>query len=168
MTKRDERVAAEVADPAAFSEWVRPHLTHVAHLVGRMAPWAERDDLTQEALFRAWRMRHTYDPLRGTPSTWLLAIAANVALKARRVRIFGRMPPDLASAGVEEASAKRLDIERALKHLSPRQRLAIECYYFVDLGIAEIAAVMGCSEGTVKSTLADARAKLRQLLEVVE
>ncbi|NUR97958.1 MAG: RNA polymerase sigma factor, partial [Kribbellaceae bacterium] len=34
--------------------------------------------------------------------------------------------------------------------------------------IAETAAVMGCSEGTVKSTLSDARARLRVVLEVSE
>ncbi|HYU03225.1 MAG TPA: sigma factor-like helix-turn-helix DNA-binding protein, partial [Jatrophihabitantaceae bacterium] len=59
-----------------------------------------------------------------------------------------------------------LDVERALVHLSTRQRQAVDCLYFVGLSVAETAAVMGCSDGTVKSTLADARAKLRILLEV--
>jgi RNA polymerase sigma-70 factor (ECF subfamily) len=36
----------------------------------------------------------------------------------------------------------------------------------VGLSVADTAAVMGCAEGTVKSTLADARAKLRAMLEV--
>jgi DNA-directed RNA polymerase specialized sigma24 family protein len=38
----------------------------------------------------------------------------------------------------------------------------------VGLSVAETAAVMGCAEGTVKSTLADARARLRTLLGVDE
>jgi len=50
--------------------------------------------------------------------------------------------------------------------LPPRMRLAVECVYFVDLAIADTAAVMGVSEGTVKSTLSDARARLRAMLEV--
>ena len=45
-----------------------------------------------------------------------------------------------------------------MTRLAPRQRLAIDCFYFVGLSLAETAAVMGCSEGTVKSTLSDARA----------
>ncbi len=49
------------AGPVVFSEWVRPHLTHIAHLVARMAPDADRDDLTQEVLLRAWTKRHLYD-----------------------------------------------------------------------------------------------------------
>ncbi len=62
----------------------------------------------------------------------------------------------------------RLDVEYAVSRLSPRQRLAIDCFYFVGLSVADTAAVMGCSEGTVKSTLSDARERLRPLLEVHE
>ena len=59
-----------------------------------------------------------------------------------------------------------MDVERALGRLTRRQRMAVECVYFVGLTVAETAAVMGCSDGTVKSTLSDARARLRSLLEV--
>jgi RNA polymerase sigma-70 factor (ECF subfamily) len=55
-----------------------------------------------------------------------------------------------------------------MEALSARQRLAVDCFYFADLSVADTAAVMGCSEGTVKSTLSDARARLRSLLEVSE
>ena len=54
-----------------------------------------------------------------------------------------------------------VDVEHAVARLSTRQRLAVDCFYFVGLSIGETAAVMGCSEGTVKSTLADARGRLR-------
>jgi RNA polymerase sigma factor (sigma-70 family) len=58
------------------------------------------------------------------------------------------------------------DLETAIGRLSGRQRLAVDCHYFVGLSVAETAAVMGCAEGTVKSTLNDARLRLRRLLEV--
>lgn len=60
---------------------------------------------------------------------------------------------------------EELDLEGAVSRLAPRQRLAVDCYYFVDLSIADTAAVMRCSPGTVKSTLADARHRLKQLLD---
>jgi RNA polymerase sigma-70 factor (ECF subfamily) len=60
---------------------------------------------------------------------------------------------------------EEFDLTSAMASLSGRQRLAIDCFYFVGLGVTETAAVMGCSEGTVKSTLSDARHRLRDLLE---
>jgi RNA polymerase sigma factor (sigma-70 family) len=59
-----------------------------------------------------------------------------------------------------------MDLERAIKRLPRRQRLAVDCYYFAGLSVQETAAAMRCSEGTVKSTLSDARSALRNLLGV--
>jgi RNA polymerase sigma-70 factor (ECF subfamily) len=131
---------------------------------------ADRDDIVQEALARAWAKRSQYAADRGTPSAWLLAITADQARKAVR-----RMRPGGLSV-VEEAPTPttrpdldaRMDVEQAIQALSARQRLAVDCYYFADLSVADTAAVMGCSEGTVKSTLSDARNRLRTLLEVIE
>jgi len=159
-------------DPAQFGEWVRPHLRSLANLVARLAPAADRDDVVQEVLARAWVKRRLFDPDRGSPAAWLLAIGADQAGKARRRRrpaapLPEVLAPDALTAGTQlDGAAGRVDVERAILRLSRRQRVAVECVYFVGLTIADTAAVMGCAEGTVKSTLADARAKLRTLLEV--
>jgi RNA polymerase sigma-70 factor (ECF subfamily) len=71
-------------------------------------------------------------------------------------------------AGRVRSTDDRLDVEFAVARLPPRQRLAVDCFYFAGLSVADTAAVMGCSEGTVKSTLSDARERLRPLLEVHE
>ena len=100
---------------------------------------------------------------------WLLGITADQAAKARRraeslTRRAGRTarlaPVEPPPAGPDP------DLDRAVASLPPRQRLAVDCFYYAGLPVAETAAVMGCSEGTVKSTLFDARARLRPLLEV--
>jgi RNA polymerase sigma-70 factor (ECF subfamily) len=59
-----------------------------------------------------------------------------------------------------------VDIERALNRLPARMRMAVDCVYFVGLTVSETATVMQVAEGTVKSTLSDARGRLRALLEV--
>ena len=148
----------------AFAEWVRPHLPAMARLAARLAPSAERDDVVQEAMIRAWRKRDQFDPRRGTPGAWLLAITADQARQARRRQ---RPIGQIADLPARVRSADDVvDVEHAIADLPPRQRLAIDCFYFAGLSVAETAAVMHCAEGTVKSTLSDARQRLRPLLEV--
>jgi RNA polymerase sigma-70 factor (ECF subfamily) len=158
-----ERAAAAPGDPAGFAEWVRPHLPAMARLAARLAPTADRDDVVQEALVRAWTKRRLYDPGRGTAAAWLLAITADQAGKARRR---SSAVARLVAEAAHDPSGPDLDIARAVATLPARQRLAVDCFYYAGLTVAETAAVMGCAEGTVKSTLFDARARLRPLLEV--
>jgi RNA polymerase sigma factor (sigma-70 family) len=171
-------MARPATDPPAgageFTEWVRPHLPAMARLAARLAPQADRDDVVQEALTRAWTKRRSYRPDRGSPVTWLLAITADQAAKARRRAVsLGRVASALGAVrdvvtGASEAAGGQIDLERALSRLTARQRLAVDCVYFVGLTVAETAALMRCSPGTVKSTLSDARARLRSLLAVAE
>jgi len=136
----------------------------MARLAARLAPAADRDDVVQEALVRAWTKRRLYDPGRGTPAAWLLAITADQAGKARRRSAAASRPTPVEPP--PPASGSDPDLARAVAALSARQRLAVDCFYYAGLTVAQTAAVMGCSEGTVKSTLSDARARLRPLLEV--
>ena len=151
-----------------FAVWVSPHLTSMGYLAARLVGDADRDDVVQEALSRAWRKRHTFDPGRGTPRAWLLAIVAD---RGRRHRGRRRPVEPMNAAGVDRlsvpsADGTRVDLERAVQALPERMRLAIDCVYFVGLSVAETATVMNVAEGTVKSTLHDARARLRRMLEV--
>jgi RNA polymerase sigma-70 factor (ECF subfamily) len=149
--------------PGEFAQWVTPHVPVMGLLASRMVGPADRDDVVQEALTRAWRKRSQFDESRGTPRAWLLAIVADRARRHRR-----RAPRSLllpARPPVAAPDGARVDLDRALATLAPRMRLAVDCVYFVDLSIAETARVMGVSEGTVKSTLFDARARLRAALE---
>jgi len=160
---------ASGASPAAveFASWVQPHLPAMARLAGRLVPEADRDDVVQEALVRAWRRRATYRHERGTVSTWLLAIVAGCARRSR-VRAPRDRPVEAARAKETVTTAdpdRDIDLERALRGLPRRERLAVALYYFLDLDTAETAAVMGCSTGTVKATLHHARARLRAHLE---
>lgn len=155
-------------DADAFAGWVRPHLPAMTRLAARLAPDADRDDVVQDALVRAWTKRTQFDPARGSPSAWLLAITAD---RARRARVRAGAPsvqlvPAHDSAPPPRDGDSGVDLARALDRLSPRQRLAVDCFYYAGLSVAETAAVMGCADGTVKSTLAEARARLRPLLEV--
>lgn len=154
---------------AQFADWVRPSLLAMTRLARRLAPEHDPDDLVQEALVNAWRKWDQFDAARGTPTTWLLAIVADRARDARRTRqrhlrvVDDTVPaPDVAA--VEPDADAGLDLERAITDLPERQRLAVALHYFLGLSVAESAEVMGCSAGTVKSTLFDARSALRRSL----
>ena len=154
-------VTERVADGAVFADWVRPHLSAMTHLAARLAP-GDGDDVVQDALTRAWRRWGTYDAARGTPRTWLLAIVAD---QSRRTRLRRRPTVELVDGPAPEVRREDdLALEAALARLPRRQRLAVSLHYFVGLPVAECAAVMGCAEGTVKSTLYDARRRLREEL----
>jgi len=154
-----------VQSAAEFEAWVVPHLVAMAHLASRLAGETDRDDIVQDALTRAWQKSHTFDPARGSERVWLLAIVADRARRARRGRrgsvgLAEHAGPIAAVAGGD------IDLERAVASLPARMRLAVECVYFVDLSIRDTAELMRVGEGTVKSTLHDARALLRSRLEV--
>ena len=103
---------------------------------------------------------HSYDPARGSAQSWLLAVVADQAGKARR-RI--RPVVDLVDGAHRDHHAD-VDLERAIAALAARQRLAVALYYFLDLPVADVAVVMSCSVGTVKATLSQARLRLRRSL----
>jgi RNA polymerase sigma-70 factor (ECF subfamily) len=151
----------------AFGTWVAPHWAAMAALAARSPN--DPDDILQDALAAAWRKRAQFDPARGSARNWLLAITADQRWKAGRAaaRLLAHRTAassDEVVAAQHDPDSTHLDVERALRRLPARQRLAVDLYYFLGLSVADAAAVMRCSDGTVKSTLSDARSRLRRLL----
>lgn len=148
-----------------FDQWVAPHLDVMRRLAAVTASGIDPDDIVQEALIRAWKKRSSFDPARGSARSWLLALTADQARRLRsRWRIWELSDP-LSSTADRGDVAADLDLRQAITALSARQRQAVLLVYYVDLSVAEAARTMKCSEGTVKSTLSDARTRLAQLLE---
>jgi RNA polymerase sigma-70 factor (ECF subfamily) len=151
--------AAAASTRADFEDWVRPHWAAMSQLARRLAGSAEWEDVLQEALTSAWRKRAKFDPSRGTPRSWLLALTIDQARTSWRRR--RRVVPIAEPAVAPTDRAQAMDIDAALARLTTRQRCAVELYYLLGLPVAEVASAMSCSEGTVKSTLSDARGHLR-------
>lgn len=101
---------------------------------------------------------------------WLYAIASRKCTDALRGKYRGQRLAEKAQAMADEpADAERgnndrLDVAAALKRLPAEQRVAISLYFGEDMSVAEIAAVTGVPEGTVKSRLFAARKALRENL----
>jgi RNA polymerase sigma-70 factor (ECF subfamily) len=160
-----ERLADRVPDTSdGFTAWVRPHLAVLRALADRQVGPTTGSDVVQETLLRAWRRRDTFRPDLGTPRAWLVAILLD---QARRHRLRSLRRPGTAQL-VEAAAApvaERIDVERAVARLPRRQRQVITLHYLADLPVAEVAAVLGIGESSVKTHLGAARSALRAQLE---
>lgn len=151
-----------VAD-ATFGSLLVSHQRVMYRFAATLVPRSDIADLVQDALARAWTKRHQFDGDRGPVQSWLLAIVADQARsrwQRRQLLALVRLPDDID----EGPSATRIDLRRAVDALPPRQRTAIVLKHYVDLPIDQIATLMQCSTGTVKSTLHDARKNLSSRL----
>lgn len=146
---------------ADFADAVEAHLYDMYRFAVSLSSIDRAEDLVQEALARAWVKREQFDSSRGSPKTWLLAIVADRARQTGR-RGLPEISSTFSSEGVavSDISDTRLDIRSAVSRLPSRQRTAIVLHHYVDLPITEVAQLMKCSPGTVKSTLHDARKNL--------
>jgi len=91
-------------------------------------------------------------------------VAGNLAIDRVRKQRRARGVP--APADRAPLDAKRVDLQRALLALSPKQRDVVVLRYLVDLPEAEVAQTLGCSVGTVKTHASRGLAALRRSLEV--
>ncbi len=129
----------------------------------------EATDITQETFLKAWRALPGF---RGdaTLSTWLTRLALNAArdhLRRRRVQATLdtlRGGPGPVGDDPARAVADRDELGRALGQLSARAREVVALRYGRDLSLAEIAAILDCPEGTVKSRLHGALTRLRAIM----
>ncbi len=159
-------------------------MTGKADIRGRVSAFLERDyarvvrtvaaatggtelaeDAVQDALVKVLTVEEPPDNLAG----WVTVVAINLVRQHwrrshARDRAYVRclewdMAPDPGDkVPVQEA------VRGALESLTPRQRDAVVLHYLGDLPVAEVAALLGVSTGTVKTQLSRARTALSSLL----
>ena len=123
------------------------------------------EDVVQATLLRAVEAAPRYDG-RASVRTWLLAIAWREVLRHRRRRLWLPLLGERAAPSRELRDAEdAVWIEAALRELSPPLRAAFALVHVEELSVAEAALALGVPEGTVKSRVHAAKARLRQVLE---
>ncbi len=139
--------------------------------------WAEAEDLTAETFLRAYRALRGYPPeriLALQPRAWLVTILLNVW--RNHARAAARRPALVDPASVAEPIDPRADVAAAIERrdtgqqlaaqlaqLPDNQRIAVVLRHVNDLPISEIADVLGCPPGTVKSHISRGLRRLREL-----
>ncbi|MGH9134269.1 MAG: RNA polymerase sigma factor, partial [Ilumatobacteraceae bacterium] len=156
----------QAGDAAAFDELLAAHRSSALRVATVVLGGAHgADDVVQDASVRAWRAVSGVDADRGFRS-WYLRVVANTARNDRRSR--GRRAalalrlaaqPDRAVSGPEDDAVTGDDRRRvvdAMNRLGRDDRLVIALRHFEQLSEREMAEVLGCAGGTVKSRLSRA------------
>lgn len=180
----DESLMARVGkgDERALDELYQRYSGKLLHYFFRMLNYdeARAQDLLQDLFIKLIEKPHLFDARRKF-STWLFAIASNMIkneYRSRQVRRIMTYPEDLGRLEVAEdrlSGQEWLDLqqfgnclEAELQQLSETHREVFILRYQQDLSIKEIAEVMTCSEGTVKSRLFYALRKLAKELKTFD
>jgi RNA polymerase sigma factor (sigma-70 family) len=147
------------ADPGfeRFYEMEAQSVFRAVYLLCRDRILAE--DATQEAFARALQR---WERLASQPwaGGWVTTTALNVARRGmRRRRLLRSVPRD--NPDLEET----IDLWTQVKELSRRQQEAVVLHYRMGFSVEEVAQVMGCSDGTVRTHLTRAREVLRAALK---
>lgn len=128
------------------------------------------DDLVQaayERTLRHWPSLHR----EGDPEAYTRRIVVNLAIDGGRARTRRpevlTQPPEVAVHDCSDLLSERLRVLTALQQLPRQQRAVIVLRHYADLSEQQIADVLGCTAGTVKSTGHRATKKLRELLSTV-
>jgi RNA polymerase sigma-70 factor (sigma-E family) len=156
-----------MSEPEGFREFVAtrsPGLLRTAWMLTGDGQLAE--DLLQTALARTWP--HWSRLRDGQPDAYVRRVMARVQIGWRRRRWRGETPtanvPEASSADVYADVDERAVLVNALVGLPTRQRQVVVLRYYDDLPEQEVAVLLGCSTGTVKSQAAKGLAKLRAAL----
>src|SRR5215469_7816954 len=159
-----------VGDRVAFGDYVRSRggalLRAAQALTGNRA---DAEDLVQSTLVKTYL---SWDSIadQAALDTYVRRVMVNTHISGWRRRRVDEYPTDQVPDAVaaDETGDKDLHevVQRAVDRLPRRMRAAVMLRFYDDMSEPEVAAVLGVSVGTVKSTVARAVAKLREDTEL--
>lgn len=151
---------AAKGDQRAFAALVTRHERALRSFLARMAPADLADDIAQEAFLKAWRFASSYDG-RARFSTWLTRIAWRCLLdEARRAGRPAEEPENVIQSVEGEGAAEKEDM---LARLTDKERAALILCDGHGWSHSEAADMLQMPLGTLKTTVARAKAKCREM-----
>lgn len=158
-------------DRAAFDRILLRHQNFLVNFFRRLgACQGMAEDLAQETFVRLYKWRARYQPTARFV-TFLFTLARHawadsLRMRGRRIVMATEWDPDVHDPGRDDSARQdlHLDMQDALLQLEEGQRMVVLLNTFEGLNYAEIGAVLGIPEGTVKSRMFHAMRKLRAYL----
>jgi len=160
--------AAKSGDDGAFEIMLRPGLEPGYRLAGGMLQDAQAaQDAVQEAAFKAWRkIRQLRDGAEMRP--WFLGIVANECRSFRRSRwssVITLAMPTRTDPDSADSVLNSLELRRALRAIDEKKRLALVLHWYLDLPMAEVAAITRSSVHAVEGQVQRGMHELRHRME---
>lgn len=127
-------------------------------------------DVVQEALLRAWRNPEVLEQGGSAARAWLYTVARNVVIDERRSararwEVGAGWVPERVRSDPSDAALDAWLVADVLTQLTPEHRTVIVRAYYMGQSVAELAALLGVPEGTVRSRLHYGLRALRLALE---
>ncbi len=151
----------QAGDPEAFAALFHQYKNLVyktAYLI--LDSTDEAEDVLQEVFFQVHRSLPTFEPSKGSFTTWLYRVTVNHCLSRRRKRHLPisslEKAPSLALTEHPSFQDRLEDeeaVRQALSRLSEKLRTVVILRYYLELSYAEIAQILNIPVGTVKSRL---------------
>lgn len=162
-------ISAKSGDTKAFTLLVERYYSEIYHTaLGIMRSKWDALDVCQETFTKAFSSMNTLkDNTLFRP--WLNRILVNSCYDHFRRNKGLILVEDIEAEGFSEGErVEELDVLKALAALSEETRATLSLRYFQDLKIADIASIMGCPEGTIKSRISNGLKKLREIMTAGE
>jgi len=164
--------AVQVTNEQAFTDLLVPLVEPGYRLACAMLHDAQTaEDVVQEASLIAWRkFDAVQDHTRLRP--WFLGIVANECRNARRKKWISGvtlgLPTWLSARSSEERIVQGADLRRALARLEHADRVVIALFFYLDMPLDEVAAVVGASVDATRARLYRSIRRLRPGLGIEE
>jgi RNA polymerase sigma-70 factor (ECF subfamily) len=165
MEERPSAMArAAAGDADAFALLIEPLLDPAFRLA--MVMLSDRtaaEDAVQEGSIKVWRNLRQLRGDAGSLRPWFLSIVANECRMIRRRHWWSvvKMAEVEAPASTDPTADVESDLHRALRRLSPEERLPLVLHFYLDLPLDEVARTLGVSPAAAKSRIYRAARRLR-------
>jgi RNA polymerase sigma-70 factor, ECF subfamily len=178
----DLMVAVQRGDASAFEQLLVKYNKNIVNFIYKFVNnIGEAEELAQEVFLKIYIARHSYEP-RASFSSWLYRIAANegikAASKARRLFFRSRIRDTGGHENILESIPDRRQnaehtlagnetvqiVQKAINSLPKKEKLAIVLRRYQGLSYEEIAEVMNCTEGAVKTYIHRGKLRLREFM----
>ena len=178
MKKEESHIIKEILNGKTeqYEYFLDRYGQQVFVLVDRIVSCQEdAEELTQDVFLKAFQQLSSFKA-ESSFSTWIYRIATNIAISAVRKKrndvlrlddsVFANLSDTQVDAALEDESEEQMErLQQAMNQLEADERALITLYYLEEKPLAEVAFILGMTEGNAKVKLHRIRKKLYVLIK---